>query len=251
VAPRDWGRATAICTHEEPNQVLVEPSRGGFVDSRVLGDARLQRQAQRRRRASRSCWLLGSVADGPAGVGCDAVKPDAAARPRCPEEPSPTGAPTAAADRRSPERRTQRCPIPHRDSANDAAPLQLRKRISEGDARIRPFLASAIHVPDVLARIGHRQNRSVREQREKTSLRRMRPYALGPFHPRRRDRTHDAATAPTWSSRSVGGHEKLPGDGHEAARWRTWELPTDGQGICPTRRRLPCPAGFRPLPRVR
>jgi hypothetical protein len=32
-----------------------------------------------------------------------------------------------------------------------------------------------------------------------------------------------------------GGHEKLPGDGHVAARWRTPELPGGGQQICPTR----------------
>jgi len=50
----------------------------------------------------------------------------------------------------------------------------------------------------------------------------------------------------------VGGHEKLPGDGHEAARWRTSELPADGHGICPTRRRLPRRGPrLRPLPRVR
>src|SRR3954467_14944160 len=36
-----------------------------------------------------------------------------------------------------------------------------------------------------------------------------------------------------------GGHEKLPGDGHETARWRTRKVPGGGHEICPTRRRLP------------
>jgi hypothetical protein len=30
-----------------------------------------------------------------------------------------------------------------------------------------------------------------------------------------------------------GGHERLPGHGHLAARWRAWELPGGGQQICP------------------
>lgn len=32
-----------------------------------------------------------------------------------------------------------------------------------------------------------------------------------------------------------GGREKMPGDGHIAARWRTRKLPGGGQQICPTR----------------
>ncbi len=31
----------------------------------------------------------------------------------------------------------------------------------------------------------------------------------------------------------VGGHEKLPSDGHESAWWRSWNLPGGGHGICP------------------
>ena len=31
----------------------------------------------------------------------------------------------------------------------------------------------------------------------------------------------------------VGGHQKLPSDGHESARWRSWNLPGGGHGICP------------------
>ncbi|MGH3754882.1 MAG: hypothetical protein ACRDRP_19725, partial [Pseudonocardiaceae bacterium] len=47
-------------------------------------------------------------------------------------------------------------------------------------------------------------------------------------------------TAPDESiSETDDGRDKLLGDGHVVARWRTWELPADGRGICPTRRPLP------------
>lgn len=35
------------------------------------------------------------------------------------------------------------------------------------------------------------------------------------------DETTDPGTDPTGPGSSVGGHEILPGDGHETARWRT------------------------------
>ena len=42
-----------------------------------------------------------------------------------------------------------------------------------------------------------------------------------------------ADPARLYASQSDGGHEKLPGDGHEAARWRSWDLPDTTSSASP------------------